>query len=161
MKEIEELKEFIEEGRVQRDQADRIGNLIKSNLGSFSKEIFEEGNAKTLVLLSQVMGRYLKEKGVTSSQIRNIFGYVKRIDMGIDSKSTALDASTLKKLYLLSPKLAYVIGRNGRNVGTALTVLKELFDKSIEKVGNNKEKFKTFMDLFESILSYHKFYGGK
>ncbi len=161
MKEVEKLKGFIEENSVSRDEADRIGNTIKSNIGNFSKEIFENGNAKTMVVLSQAMGRYLKEKGVTSSQIRNIFGYVKRIDMGIDSKSDTLDKSSLKKLYLLSPKLAYVIGRSNRYVGGALSILKELFDKSIEKVGNSKDKFKTFMDLFESILSYHKFYGGK
>ncbi len=90
---------------------------------------------------------------VTTSQIRNIFGTVKKLEM----KS---NENPIPELVLLKPKLAYVVGRNDKVKG--LVCLRDVLSTAIDLVVENKDKrFKNFCKFFEAILAYHKAGGGK
>jgi CRISPR-associated protein Csm2 len=82
---------------------------------------------------------------ISTSQLRNIFSKIKRIN-------------NYKELYALRPKLAYTYGRAERKDG--MKKLLVLLDDQIKKVDSN-DKLMHFKDFFESIIAYHKFYGGK
>ena len=86
---------------------------------------------------------------LTTSQIRNIYGAVKRIQMRGE-----LDTH---KLLMLKPKLAYAAKRHGGGVNT----LKDILTQAIDLVGDDSKKFSRFVDFFEAILAYHKAYGGR
>jgi len=107
----------------------------------------------------------LGENSLSNSQIRNVFGEVKRIQMklmGDETKWNAVKASFL----LLQPKLAYAAGRaESKKKGTVLTELKDVLTRAAQAVEADKEgavaRYMNFVDFFESILAYHKAYGGK
>lgn len=107
-----------------------------------------EGGAP-LVESAETLGPYLKNLGLTTSQIRNIYGMVKRMELqGFDPH----------EFVLLKPKLAYAAKR-ARTGGAER--LKEVLTLAIDEVGNDAQKFSKFVDLFEAILAYHVAAGGK
>ncbi|MHA1274515.1 MAG: type III-A CRISPR-associated protein Csm2 [Promethearchaeota archaeon] len=111
---------------------------------------FLNGNGKLIVEVSmdiakKTSGRY----GVTSTQIRRIFGDLKRRQY----KDFNAD-----KIQLIRPKLAYTFSRHGSKQG--MDVLLGTIDFLLERV-KNKEQFDNIIDFFEAILAYHKKLGGK
>lgn len=125
------------------------------------KQIFTEAGFKdvwikneadnTLPTFADKMGKEMANGGLTNSKIRNIYGEIKRIQMGSFEKEKA-------SFYLLRPKVAYALGRDPKNRG--LMLFKMVFDKAAEYVSDQKS-YKNFCNLIEAILAYHKAYGGK
>ena len=106
------------------------------------------------IIFADKFGRFLKENKMTTSQIRNFFGEIKRIQMnGFDKNISAFK--------LLKPKVAYSVGRE-TNAGKKqiLAEFKKIFDLAHSYV-KNPNHFENFVAFFEAILAYHKFYGGK
>lgn len=87
---------------------------------------------------------FVKEEGknITTSQLRNIYGEIKR----------AKDVPPLK---MLRPNLAYIAARekNARNIVM-------FFEKLIKEV-NNKEELESFQIVMEAVVAYHKFHHNK
>ena len=108
--------------------------------------VITEGG-EILVKEAEQQGQQLA-RNLTTSQIRNIYGAVKKMQM-----KGELDTH---KLLMLKPKLAYAAKRHGGGVDT----LKDVLTQAIDLVGNDSKKFNRFVDFFEAILAYHKFYGG-
>ncbi|MFQ6054452.1 MAG: type III-A CRISPR-associated protein Csm2 [Methanosarcinales archaeon] len=115
----------------------RIVDEVKKDLDSIL-----DGDIENLVNNAEKFGKHLAENNMTTSQIRNIFGEVKKIR-----------TYDKYRLNLLRPKLAYTAGRH-RNVRD----LQEVLDLAIRKV-DNEERFYYFKDFFEAILAYHRKYG--
>ena len=104
-----------------------------------------EGDTKELVKVAEELGQHLNSKGLTTSQIRNVFGSVKKMEMrGFKEK----------ELLLLKPKLAYAASRPGSKPGTK--DLKVILSAAINYVGDSQKHFENFCDFFEAILSYHR-----
>lgn len=109
-------------------------------------EVIEEGG-DALVAAAEALGQTLKNRGLKTSQIRKIYGAVKKIQMSDDFQRN--------DLVMLKPKLAYAAARNRE-----VTDLKDALTQAIDKVDNEK-KFKNFVDFFEATLAYHKAAGGQ
>lgn len=104
-----------------------------------------------LVIFAEKAGKYLKENNLTNSQIRNVYGEIKRIQMKGYEKEKA-------SFFLLRPKVAYALGRDSQNKGLKLFSL--IFNSSAQAVNNDKS-YRNFCNLIEAILAYHKANGGK
>lgn len=93
-------------------------------------------------------------EAMTTSQIRNFFGEVRRIQAkGYEKDKTAF--------LLLRPKLAYAQARVVSKLGRSrITDFREVIDKAHQAVGNG-DHFQNFVDFLEATLAYHKFYGGR
>lgn len=91
---------------------------------------------------------------MTTSQIRNFFGEVRRIQLkGYDENKSSF--------LLLRPKLAYAKARViQKNKTSRITKFFEIFDTAHPKV-TTKESFQNYVDFLEAVLAYHKFYGGQ
>ena len=116
----------------------------KVNLNS---KVITEGG-ETLVKEAEQLGKQLA-RNLTTSQIRNIYGAVKKMQM-----KGKLDTH---KLLMLKPKLAYAAKRHGGGVDT----LKVVLTQAIDHVGDDQRNFNRFVDFFEAILAYHKDAGGR
>ena len=135
-------------------------------------------STEALVSSAEVIGKRLAKivttpqgvtasQGVTTSQIRNIFGTVRMIEQEVQAlaESDPLPISVQRSLQMLRPKLAYQYGRvqgNDENpkkvaMGALVTILSE----AISLVGSSVPNFRNFMDFFEAILAYHRYAGGK
>jgi len=84
-------------------------------------------------------------KDIPTSQLRNVFALIKKENEPI----------ALKRI---RPKIAYTYGRAEKN--DSLKLLLFFMDSQLQglKVQSEIEKLK---DLFEAIVAYHKYYGGK
>lgn len=110
---------------------------------------------------------------LTASQIRNIFGEVKRIEAKIaQSNGNPSQQEEDNKqdwftdFLLLKPKLAYTMARvtnkqRDSKIKDFHTVMVQAYKavRSDEKERGND--FKRFSQFFEGVLAYHKAYGGK
>ncbi|MFQ3610511.1 MAG: type III-A CRISPR-associated protein Csm2 [Fimbriimonadales bacterium] len=102
--------------------------------------------------LAEEVGRQVKTEGLTTSQIRNIYGMVKKMEMRQGMSDWH------HELVMLKPKMAYAAARA---TGKGAKTLAHVLSTAIDAVGEDREMFKRFVDLFEAILAYHKAAGGK
>ncbi|MGQ9614569.1 MAG: type III-A CRISPR-associated protein Csm2 [Chloroflexus sp.] len=114
---------------------------------------------KLLVEEADRLGEELFRNDLTTSQIRNIFGEVRSIEQDVLPTDQQLSLDVQRRLLMLKPKMAYQVGRFSNN--GALRALVETLSEAIDLIGNDKNRFQTFVNLFEAILAYHRRYGGK
>lgn len=131
-----------------------MDNIVDEVLGNLSDIL--KGDKRKLVDTAEKFGKYLAEKQLSTSQIRNIFSETKRMKSYEENKNDLL---------LLKPKLAYIAGRHGkRDKSGKLTGpvpdLARVLEKCIENIDDD-DAFQNFKDFFEAILAYHRYYGGK
>ena len=130
----------------RRNRQQTHANQSNSNY-KLPPKVIEEGG-EPLVTEAESLGETLQKRGLKTTQIRKVYGAVKKIQM-----SKEFDRN---ELVMLKPKLAYAAARN-----RAVTDLKDALTQAIDKVGDDKKKFKNFVDFFEATLAYHKASGGE
>lgn len=114
------------------------------------KKAFELGK-----LLVEPSGKK-DHNSLTTSQIRNVFGELRRIQLnGFKKEKTSF--------LLVKPKLAYAVKRHGKKgIQEFNMIFIAAYDAMDLKNDELAEKqFKNLMDIMEAILAYHKFHGGK
>ena len=118
------------------------------------RRIILEGDYQTLVDEADRIGSELVKQRLTTSQIRNVFGEVKRLQMRFDAN----------RLRMLKPKLAYM----GARAGHGGQRLREVMSAAVDAVfsGNPSDpevlqRFQRMVDFFEAILAYHRAHGGR
>ncbi len=125
--------------------------------------------AKKLVEWSEHLGRFLagaetegedeRRSKLTTSQIRKVFGEVRRLWM--EAQKGWTDVQT-RKVHLLIPKLEYAARKE-----VAVKALRAVLVPAIREVlkgGNHDEirkRFGRFVEFFEAILAYHYAAGGR
>lgn len=109
-----------------------------------------------LFLCDTEVGKRPGYNSVTTSQLRNIFSEVKRIEVRIDENP---DWKT--ELILLRPKIAYNTARTlERTKNSRMKQFREVLEKALVLVAE-KQHFLNFAKFFEGIVAYHKVFGGK
>lgn len=137
-------------------ERDRIVDYILTTKGKdlTTEIITNDQKTDVLVAFSEVFGKFAKDKGLTTSQIRNIFGEVKQIEMNWNRDP---EGSWIQ-LQLLRPKLAYA-ARKAEKEG--VWALREVLSEAIIQVKGDGKNFQRFANFFEAILAYHRAAGGK
>lgn len=108
------------------------------------------------------------DDALTTSQIRNVFGEIKRLEMKLGGNSDAEAQKTWEDLkpsfLLLKPKLAYntarVVQKSNRSKFNRIVQLKDVLFLAHNEVQDVKQ-FYNFSQFMEGILAFHKAYGGK
>lgn len=100
--------------------------------------------------------RYPGRDAVTTSQLRTIFGEVKRIEVKLGKENVAQD------ILMLRPKIAYNAARViSQNRYSRINDLKEVLEAAHSNINTGDlESFKRFSRFLEGIIAYHKVYGG-
>lgn len=135
---------------------------IQFNHSLHPELIIEKGDVKILVDVAMYSGRDLKDKELSTSQIRNIFGEVRVIDMNWDANPQ----DAYRRAVLLLPKLSYAAARESGKKAQGVKELKAILTPCLVKLqsadNDTKRKlyFDRFVDFFEAILAYHKAAGG-
>lgn len=133
---------------------------------TFNDEWIIKGADKDLIEYAEKAGEYMaplykgEKQCLSKSQIRNVYGEIKRIQLkGINT----MEGKT--SFMLLKPKVAYAEGRN-KTMG--LSLFKKIFDdawdatsKCLENESSSIIAYNNFCALLEAILAYHKAYGGQ
>lgn len=138
-KEINRMKDY------ELDPDDTsIADIIKKD---------DEETTKTMISLAEKLGSFVvsysdRRERLTTSQLRNIFGEVKRLQLQARFNQ--------RRLLLLKPRLRYMAARHGLGA----KALRSVLEKGIDEVDDERE-FDRFVEFFEAILCYHKAAGGR
>lgn len=138
-------------GRKQRSNYDfnkkYRDNLIRNFGDSYINLILSAGENNYNNFINQIKSYIEKNnRNITTSQLRNIFSRIKSI-------------KNVSEVWRLRPNLAYIAGRSDKD---SMKELVFLLDELIQNIGeNDTKKLSNFIDFFESIIAYHKFFGGK
>lgn len=99
---------------------------------------------------------------ISTSQLRKVLSAVLVIQNEIEQKNIVRDELPLEislRIKYLEARLAYQAGRDeGRNYRDKLFIP---LIHAVKEIGNSYNKFKRFAVMMETIVAYHKFYGGK
>lgn len=159
------LKIKKEQNRTEREklEAERDRKLLvflkKFGDDDIKSWIVNGFNDETPILFAEFLGHYLVAKNLSTSQIRNVFGEVKRMEMS--SQSGIIPYG---QFLLLKPRLTYATERKGTDGSRAF---KQWMIPAIDAVINGKTdaekkvRFDYFSNFFEAILAYHRAFGGK
>lgn len=122
-------------------------------MGTLAKAV-ESGISNEFVKWADTFGKEIA-RPVTTSQIRNIFGTIKKLEM-----SSQVD---LPELLLLKPRIAYAVRRNEKlqPLAQELTSAIDAVDAVRDEPTKLEERFRRFCQGFEAILAYHRAHGGK
>lgn len=122
------------------------------------KQIIEESNDKLLVERAELVGKELARQ-LTTSQIRGIFGSVRRIELDWQDQANGDRLKRAQREFaLLQPRMAY---QARRERGRGVEELSNVLTPAMRLVGKDHERFRNFVDFFEAILAYHKANGGQ
>jgi CRISPR-associated protein Csm2 len=115
-------------------------------------------HADLIVKYADMLGNELS-RILNTAQIRALFGEVRQIEgqMSVDHRKA------WRRLHLLKPKMAYRVRRaQGAGVRGLVDVLNPAVDEVLKAKDQDTQQmyFKHFVEFFEAILAYHKFYGG-
>ncbi|MGQ4875377.1 MAG: type III-A CRISPR-associated protein Csm2 [Promethearchaeia archaeon] len=113
------------------------------------KEIYNENG-----LIANIAS--LLKNETKASQIRKFFDAYKNIEKKIETNYRNEFDKIRIDLLKTKPSLAYAVGRNLIPKWFA-----EIIFQLINKITNEKETFEKFIDIFESLIAYFKYYGGK
>lgn len=117
-----------------------------------------ESDAKLLTERAETIGTRLARQ-LATSQIRNVFGTVRQIEMNWGLRATEQQQrNAARQLILLKPKLAY---QARRERGKGVQELAAVLIPAIDLVGEDRNRFQNFVDFFEAILAYHTAAGGQ
>lgn len=126
------------------------------------KEWVQNGVKNDAIEWAKSFGEFLQEKDKTkplsTSQIRKFFGELKRIQASPEKYKDEVP--------MLKAKLAYAVGRDIKK-GSIQSKIKEFhqeFEKGINSIRfdkNYKNDLTNFIKIVESVVAYHKYYGGE
>lgn len=130
------------------------------------RKFIEQDDPKSLVEAADAIGEKLaKNDKLTTSQIRALFGEVRRIKMNwTDEKDQEKARQSYRQAVLLKPKLGYQAERMKSKtwgVKTLENMLVPALDAVIEAPETErKRRFERVTDYFEAIVAYHRKHGG-
>ncbi|MCX8042626.1 MAG: type III-A CRISPR-associated protein Csm2 [Desulfobacterota bacterium] len=119
------------------------------------KKWIQEGLTPESIKEAERFGKDIKEKDLTTSQIRQVFTKLKSIE------AKGYRENKIEFL-MLKPLLAYSAGRHKKE---GLKEFKDKITLAIDAVVEGAEdeqenRFKNFCKFFEAILAYHRSFGG-
>ena len=142
-------------------------NFNKNNDNDEISDVID--NIKNLSMLSDMSVKDFADEGgyadivannsgnLNTNQLRKFFGAVRLMEKKDDLTWEKIEPD----FYILKPRLAVSAGRG--NISKSFYNLMMATMKKVD-VGNEEDKiknFKIFVQFFESIVAYHKFYGSK
>ena len=130
--------------------------LSGEDIERIKRIILQDDNAEELVKFSDEKADVLAREGLTTSQLRNIFGEFRKIEAFWDKDKEV----SKRRLQLLQPKLAYQQKRapkTARFYAIMTEAIKDVFTPGADI----DKSFRNCMNLMEAIVAYHKFHDGK
>lgn len=126
----------------ERKIEDKYIEYFKRNILNIDVE-----NYDTFIDNEKAYANILKNNGMTTSQIRNIY-------------SEILKTKKIIELKRLRPKFAYIAGRNKKPAEKFMDLL-DYVVKSMDDKKDENEQIKNFKSFLEAIVAYMKYFGDK
>jgi len=144
-----------------------ITNYGKTNIANWLKNGLSKDSVVFCENFGYCISRYeerndpkKRSKPLSTNQIRNIYGEIKRIEMSLGSSPRAENWKKVEsKVLLLKPKMAYSAKRDKTIPAECLYEILKAAIEAIESVpldANKIDYFLNFAKIFEAIIAYHR-----
>ena len=166
---ISEEKEEKEKIRLRKEKRKDLEEFKKIAKEGFEKvkQIENIVEYENIVDISKIIGAYFQTQGVNTTKIRKFLDAVRKLQAEINKKSPSDKEKENKDLRLeilmLKPKIAYTAAKHKQ-----LKPFVKIINHFIDEVYNNsspnfidRNSFQKLVYFIESIVAYHRFYGGK
>lgn len=132
-----------------------FGKKVKEKFG---EKRLKEWDADGILELGEELGKYLAEKKVTASQIRKFVDELQRIR----HERHASDTDVLNQAKLTKIRLIYTIGsqKRERNNPHPLEQFERVYTHALTRM-EGREDFNTLVRFVETVVAYHRYYGGR
>ena len=145
-READSLRRKYKEWKVKEDEPLALSD---PQLRTIITNTTDQESVKQLIQWAEKIGYVIKAEGISTAQIRRVFGAVREIQMkGFDKPEQR------RALLLLKPKLAYTAGREKKTARLA-----RVLAAAIDYVETGPQ-FDNFANFFEAIIAYHRAAGG-
>ena len=135
----------------KKDFADRARNVI----GGFLER---DGNK----IIKNKYGEYVWKKemaGLTTSKIRNLLSMTNSLyNQALHVRGDVLDDDIIHDIQYLKMRFAY---ESGREPAVEKFVKAAHIMKCLNEIGDSKDELLLFCNYMESLVAYHKYYGGR
>lgn len=150
---------------------DQRSNITPKSIPKFENEWISNKINKDGITFLNDLGEFITAKEytdrrereryeVTSSQLRNIFSEVKRIELKLADDESNWEELMVNFL-LLRPKIAYNTARVlAKSQNSRMKELRGILENALNAV-NSGSDFRRFSQFMEGIIAYHKVHGGK
>lgn len=126
--------------------------------GKFDPKWISEKFTREADMFAEKFGEYLSKNELSTSQLRNIFGELKNIQMRLLKSKYEEEEN---RIVLLKAKMAYAAAReDSKKKAEVYRTFKKYFDQAHKEI-KDKESFNRFVDFITAVLAYHKAAGGK
>lgn len=130
------------------------------------ERIIREDDPETLVNMAKKVGKELAGQEATRSQVRNVFGTVRQIQMRWQKPDdSAASLQAYRDTVLLRPKLSYYAKKEKGQKGRGMQYLESILTPALEMIKGDAEeryrRFTRFVEFFEAIVAYHHAAGAK
>lgn len=116
--------------------------------------------ADDIVRKAEEIAAQLTRDKLKTGQIRNFYSAITRMRTDFSVGGEKVSDTLKMDISMLKPKLAYAAGRQTAVRATFYPVMKSAVD-GIVNSGYHPAAMRNFFMLVESIVAYHKFYGGE
>lgn len=124
-----------------------------------TKTNFAEQAEKVIQSMVETNKRGEKVIRLTTSKIRNLLSMTNVLyNRARQKKNETLDEDMLKDIQYLKMRFAY---ESGREKDVKVFVEKARIMSHIDAIGKSRENLLLFCNYVESLVAYHRFYGGK
>ena len=126
------------------------------------EKIVRGGDAVETIRWADELGQKLVSGGLTTSQLRSLFGEVRQIQQAWPRQAE----TAYRRAVLLIPKIGYQTARATPRTRVGLEELQRVMVPALELVAKapgeeRKAYFGHFVDLFEALIAYHRKHGGR
>ena len=132
---------------------------IKEKTSKYKTSLYKELEIDDAIEYAEVIAKDMRK--VKTHQLRRFFLAVKNIQNSVNSKnleeSDPFPLDEHAELQMLGPQLANAVGRLSGSEKIAMRNLLDILQPVFRTVKKNND-FVRFVNFFESIIAYHKFY---
>lgn len=141
-----------------KDQQQEILNFVRK----FNPSWISNGFTEETIHFAEEFGKYCQNKKLSSTQLRNIFGELKNIQLRLLNNEFDKERG---RILLMRAKMAYAVARdsNSRNNNSRNKIMgdfQKIFELAHKEI-KDIQTFNRFVDFFTAIIAYHKAAGGK
>ena len=141
-----------QQGNRQQSEQDDIAKKMVQTIQGLKQDGLKAYPIRDLVQNAEDFGHELVRQGLKTNQIRKFLDAVNQLKAKLVDTSFA---DVKDETILLKPKLAYAAARQN-----AIKPLNQVISEAIDIVEDEKD-FYRLVQLVESIIAYHKAFGGK
>jgi CRISPR-associated protein Csm2 len=129
----------------------QTAGLAKQMRERFGNKPLASWDADSIISFGDQLGRYLKDKRVSTNQVRRFIDELQRVKN--------MQEPDLERVKFMKVKLVYAVGRAEREAQEGLKEFEQCVSYCLENL-KTVDDMHQLIRFIETVIAYHRYYGG-